>query len=81
VDPVSPSGDLIRQAQSGDHRAFAALVGDCDEKMRRLAYRLLGSQAAMDDALQDAYLKAYRTLVSYDGRRSAFSTWLYTIVY
>jgi RNA polymerase sigma-70 factor (ECF subfamily) len=81
VNPVSPSGDLIRRAQTGDHRAFAALVRDCDERMRRLAYRLLASQAAMDDALQDAYVKAYRNLGKYDGRRSAFPTWLYTIVY
>ena len=81
MDPVSPSGDLIRQAQTGDHRAFTTLLRESDLGMRSLAYRLLGSRSAMDDALQDAYLKAYRTLGSYDGRRSAFSTWLYTIVY
>jgi RNA polymerase sigma-70 factor (ECF subfamily) len=81
VDPVSPSGDLIRRAQTGDHRAFAVLVRACDERMRRLAYRLLGSQTAIDDALQDAYVKAYRNLGTYDGSRSAFPTWLYTIVY
>ena len=73
MDPVSPSGDLIRQAQTGDHRAFTTLLRDSDERMRRLAYRLLGSRSAMDDALQDAYLKAYRGLDSYDGS-AAFST-------
>lgn len=48
--------------------------------MRRLAYRLLGSRSAMDDALQDAYLKAFRHIDRFDGR-SRFSTWLYTITY
>ncbi len=80
MDPVSPSGDLIRQAQTGDHRAFTTLLRESDVGMRSLAYRLLGSRSAMDDALQDAYLKAYRGLDSYDGG-AAFSTWLYTIVY
>jgi len=80
MDPVSPEGDLIRRAQLGDHRAFTDLIRSCDDRMRGLAYRLLGSQAAMDDALQDAYLKAYRKLGTYDGR-AAFSTWLYSVVY
>ena len=80
MDPVSPADDLIRRAQAGDHHAFTDLVGDCDERMRRLAYRLMGSREAMDDALQDAYFNAYRKLADYD-RRAAFSTWLYTIVY
>ena len=74
MNPVTSSGDLVRRAQSGDHRAFTSLVRDCDDKMRRLAYRLLGSQTAMDDALQDAYLTAYGRRDTYDGR-AAFSTW------
>ncbi len=80
MDPVPPEGDLIRRAQLGDHRAFTDLIRSCDDRMRGLAYRLLGSQAAMDDALQDAYLKAYRKLGTYDGR-AAYSTWLYSVVY
>lgn len=34
----------------------------------------------MDEALQTAYLKAYRAYDSFEGR-SGFDTWLYTIVY
>jgi len=80
VDPVSPEGDLIRRAQLGDHGAFTDLLRTCDDRMRGLAHRLMGSRASMDDALQDAYLKAYRKLGTYDGR-AAFSTWLYSVVY
>ena len=80
MDPVSPATQLARAAQAGDHRAFTTLVRDADEMMRRLAFRLVGSTAAMDDALQDAYLKAYRKIDTYKGTAS-FSTWLYAIVY
>lgn len=79
MNPVAPSGDSLRRAQMGDHAAFTGLIRDCDERMRRLAHRMIGDAGA-DDALQDAYVKAYRNLSTFDGR-SAFSTWLYTIVY
>ena len=79
MNPVPPSGDLLHRARTGDHAAFTGLIRECDERMRRLAHRLIGGAGA-DDALQDAYVKAYRNLPSFDGR-SSFSTWLYTIVY
>jgi RNA polymerase sigma-70 factor (ECF subfamily) len=80
VNPVVPDSDRVRAAQLGDQRAFTALLQESDDRMRTLAYRLLGSQAAMDDALQDAYVKAYRKIGSFNGD-AAFSTWLYSIVY
>ena len=71
---------LVARARAGDRLAFGQLMQRSDEAMRRLAFRLLGSRSAMDDALQDAYLKAFRHLDQFDGR-SRFSTWLYTITY
>lgn len=67
-------GDIGRQH-------FTELVQTFDPDMRRLAWRLLGSQSAMDDALQDAYLKAFRKLSTFQGDDSAFRGWLYRIVY
>lgn len=80
MDPVTPAADLVQAARAGDHRAFSTLLRQHDAGMRRLATRMLGSPAAMDDALQDAYLKAYRSLDRFRAE-SAFSTWLYSIVY
>ena len=80
VDPVSPFGDLIRRAQTGDHRAFTSLLRQADGRMRNLASGLMGTGTATDDALQDAYLQAYRDLGDYHGN-ALFSTWLHTIVY
>lgn len=62
------------------HAEFSALVHRHDQRMRALAYRLLGTTADMEDALQEAYLKAYRAFGTFRGD-SAAATWLYRIVY
>jgi RNA polymerase sigma-70 factor (ECF subfamily) len=77
VDP--PEAGLIARAREGDARAFTALVRSHDDDMRGLAYSLLGSRTAMDDALQDAYVKAYRAIGSFRGG-AQFGTWLHRIV-
>lgn len=56
------------------------LIRPYDRQLRALAYRLLDDRAAMDDALQDAYVKAFLSLRDFAGT-AAFGTWLYRIVY
>src|SRR5919198_1654790 len=63
-----------------DDDDFAALVAEHDRDLRRLAFRVLGDRHAMDDALQDAYVKAFRSLPRFRGESSP-RTWLYRIVY
>ena len=70
----------LEQARDGDHRAFGALLRAEDDGCRALAYRVLRDRDAMDDALQDAYLKAWRRLDTFHGD-SGFGTWLYRIIY
>jgi RNA polymerase sigma-70 factor, ECF subfamily len=70
----------VAAARQGDHGAFSRLVGVYDERLRVLAFRLLGSRQAMDDVLQDAYLAAYRGLRRFRGEAD-IGTWLYRIVY
>jgi RNA polymerase sigma-70 factor (ECF subfamily) len=71
---------LASRARAGDRRAFTTLLRRHDPTMRRLAYRLLADPTAMDDALQEAYVKAYTALPQYrDDAR--FGTWLYRITY
>lgn len=71
---------LVRAAVAGDANAFAALLQRHDDKMRGVVWRVVGSSSAMDDVLQEAYLKAWRGIGGY-ARNAAFSTWLYTIVH
>jgi RNA polymerase sigma-70 factor, ECF subfamily len=70
----------LARARRGDEAAFAALVRHYDAGLRRLAYRLLGDRVRMDDALQEAYLSAYRALPGFRGD-SSLGTWLYRIAY
>ena len=64
----------------GDHTGFAALVAAHDDSLRALAYHLLGSTQAMDDVLQEVYVKAYRGLSAFRGEASV-GTWLHRIAY
>ncbi len=67
-------------ARRSQHAAFAAIVAAHDDRLRALAYHLLDSRDAMDDILQEVYLKAYGHLSTFRGE-SALGTWLYRITY
>ena len=71
--------DLIARAAGGDVDAFAELIEAYDRPHRALAYRLLGDRDRMDDALQEAYVKAFRFLGGFSG--DSIGPWLYRIVY
>jgi RNA polymerase sigma-70 factor (ECF subfamily) len=78
VDDVAKS--VLDRARRGDHEAFAALIRHYDPGLRALTYRLLGDRDRMDDALQDAYVKAFTALPRFRGSAKV-GTWLYRIVY
>jgi RNA polymerase sigma-70 factor (ECF subfamily) len=77
---VEIGGALLDRARRGDQEAFAAVIRNYDPGLRTLAYRLLGDRDRMDDALQEAYLKAFRALPRFRGH-SKLGTWLYRIAY
>jgi RNA polymerase sigma-70 factor (ECF subfamily) len=79
-DIAAEERELVGRARGGDMDAFYSLIDRHDRALRRLAYRLLGDRDAMDDALQESYLKAFRALRRFAGD-SAFRSWLYRIVY
>jgi RNA polymerase sigma-70 factor (ECF subfamily) len=71
---------LAERASAGDPDAFWSLVEPYERGLRALAYRLLNDRDLMDDALQEAYLKAFRALRTF--RRDArVASWLYRIAY
>ena len=78
--PLSDDRALVAQSRQGDTAAFSQLVRRHDDKMRGVVWRLVRSRDEMDDILQDAYLKAWRSLDGFRGE-AAFSSWLYRIVY
>jgi Sigma-70 region 2 len=70
--------DLIAAAQRGDEDAFGRLVARYRRELHAHAYRMLGSAADGEDALQDALLSAWRRLARFEGR-SSLRSWLYPI--
>jgi RNA polymerase sigma-70 factor, ECF subfamily len=70
----------IRTPDRPDTEALLALIEEYDLRHRRLAYRLLGDRDRMDDALQEAYARAFRALPRFRGS-AGLATWLYRIVY
>ena len=75
-----PLPTVVRAARRGDHRAFTRLVDLYDDGLRALAFHLMGSREAMDEALQETYLNAYRGLPRFRGE-AGVGTWLYRIAY
>jgi RNA polymerase sigma-70 factor, ECF subfamily len=71
-------GMLIAAAGRGDEEAFRQLVEPLNREVLLFCYRMLGSFQDAEDAVQEAFLKAWRAIKGFDGR-SAFSTWLHRI--
>jgi len=69
--------DLDR-ARQGDRDAFGRLVRRHQRRVYAAALHILGSHSDADDATQEALVRAYRGLTTFDGRAD-FSTWLYRI--
>ena len=69
---------LLALARDGDQDAFGELAGAHRAELRAHCYRMLGSVHDADDALQEALLRAWRSLSGFEGRSSVRS-WLYAI--
>ena len=70
--------ELVRMAQAGDTRAFDELVRRYQDKVYRLCFKILRHEDDAAEALQDAFLSAFRGLKNFKAE-STFSTWLYRI--
>ena len=70
--------DLLGRAQAGDGDAFGQLVGPYRRELQVHCYRILGSVADAEDALQETLLSAWQGLAGFEGRAS-IRTWLYRV--
>jgi RNA polymerase sigma-70 factor, ECF subfamily len=68
----------LKRALNGDSQAFSQLVEHYQRPVYNLCYRMLGNAQDAEDAAQEAFLRAYKSMRQYDFKRS-FSTWLLSI--
>lgn len=71
--------ELAEEARGGDASAFRAIMQRNNARLYRVARSVLGNDSDAEDAVQDAYLKAYVNLGEFRGD-AALSTWLTRIV-
>jgi RNA polymerase sigma factor (sigma-70 family) len=70
---------LVRRVAAGDRLAFELLMRRHNRRLFRLARSTLRNDADAEDALQEAYLAAYRSIGQFRGD-AALSTWLSRLV-
>lgn len=74
-----PDKELLARHTQGDEQAFGELVRRHRERMWAVAIRVLGDPEEASDALQDAFLSAFRGAHRFRGE-AMVSTWLHRIV-
>ena len=68
----------IQAILAGDKEAYGALVKRHGQSLFRVAFRITGNEADAEDVVQEALLRGYRKLESFESRAS-FGTWIYRI--
>jgi RNA polymerase sigma-70 factor (ECF subfamily) len=71
--------EVVRQVLNGDSELFAVLVSRYSERYVRYATQMLGSREDAEEALQDAFVRAYRSLKNCE-EPERFGAWLFQIL-
>ncbi|AOM84294.1 RNA polymerase sigma factor SigW [Salisediminibacterium beveridgei] len=69
---------LVLEVRKGNQKAYEELVDLYKDQVYHIAYRMLGNMHEAQDISQEAFLRAYMNIDSYDIDRK-FSTWLFRI--
>ncbi len=72
--------EIIQRILAGEKRAYAELVDRHKDKAMTLAMRMLKNRQEAEEALQDAFVRAFNALPRFEWK-SSFATWFYRIVY
>ncbi len=84
LDPPSPAVPpfddpaLLVALRAGEAAAFERFVREVTPRVLPVARRLMNSDADAEDAVQDAFLSAFKNLTQFDGK-SKLSTWMHRI--
>lgn len=70
--------EKIKKVKKGDQTAFEDIVSFYQHKIYQHCYRMLGNRHEAEDIAQEAFIRAYVNIHTFDVNRK-FSTWLYRI--
>src|ERR1700731_2450325 len=73
------TADLLSRARAGDGEAFRELAGPHRRELQVHCYRMLGSFADAEDAVQETMLAAWQGIGGFTEERASLRTWLYKI--
>ncbi len=79
ANPLSDLDEMIAAARGGDRAALNRLLTGARPRLLAVAMRVVRDRDDAEDVVQEALLKACRSLSRFEGR-AAFSTWLHRIV-
>jgi len=77
---ANPDYETIQRILAGEKRAYAELANRHKDRAMTLALRMLKNREDAEEALQDAFVRAFNALPRFEWK-SSFSTWFYRIVY
>lgn len=70
---------LMRRVAAGDEQAVAELYDRFETLVYKVARQLMPTKADADDAVQDIFVRLWRTADRYDPRRAKLVTWVMLI--
>jgi RNA polymerase sigma-70 factor (ECF subfamily) len=79
TEPTSDEQDLVARLRAGDEAAFDMLVRTHAGRLLAVARRMLRAEEDARDAVQEAFLQAFRAIGRFEGG-ARLSTWLHRIV-
>ena len=79
LDPRMPDSELARRVAAAEEPAFRLLMRRYNQLLYRTARSVLRDEAEAEDALQEAYLQAFRAIGTFRGE-AKLSTWLVRLV-
>lgn len=77
---MNPIETAVQGVKDGNIECFEIVVETFQQQLFRYCYRMLGNLQEAEDAVQEAFLKAFDKIHSYKNS-SNFSSWIYKITY